>query len=800
MKMTAKDKQYDADKIRVLEGLDAVRKTPSMYIGNVDIEGLHHLVYEVVDNSVDEALAGYCDSIKVIIHSDNGITVDDNGRGIPVGIHKTEKIPAVEVVMTRLHAGGKFDHDSYKVSGGLHGVGVSVVNALSSFLEVEIRSGGKVYYQTYERGKPTSSLEVIGKTKRTGTRVHFRPDPEMFKLIDYSFDIVSQRLRELAFLNKGLKIELEDERTAKKKEYHYKGGIVSFVEYLNKGRVALHKKPIHMEAEKGGVSMEVAIQYNDTYAERIFSFANNIKTREGGTHVVGFKSAVTRTINHYASTSNLPKNLQERIGGDDVREGMTAVISIKLKFPQFEGQTKTKLGNSEVKGLVETLVNEKLGFFLEENPGVAKKIITKAVEAARAREAARRARDMARKKGAMSEGSLPGKLADCQESDPARRELFIVEGDSAGGSAKQGRDRKFQAVLPLKGKIINVEKARFDKMLKSEEIKTMITALGTGVGREEYSIDRLRYHRIIIMTDADVDGSHIRTLLLTFFYRMMPDLIDMGYLYIAQPPLFRIGKGKEAVYIKDTSEFDDFLMKRVSRDKVVKGREGKILLEKEALYAFLGTLIDYGKLIKRLERRGYGRALIEFLMENKVDNREFLQDSEGMKRLAERFGSQGYEVGELLRDEEHNVFELVIGQGNGEARRVKVGWELISSADFQKAMVWWKDLASSDKPPFRVYHNSKEAVLLDNKEALLAYLLMEAKKGLSIQRYKGLGEMNPDQLWETTMDPEKRTLLKVKIEDMFEAHDVFTVLMGGEVELRRQFIETNALEVRSLDI
>jgi len=798
--MTAKDKQYDADKIRVLEGLDAVRKTPSMYIGNVDIEGLHHLVYEVVDNSVDEALAGYCDSIKVIIHSDNGITVDDNGRGIPVGIHKTEKIPAVEVVMTRLHAGGKFDHDSYKVSGGLHGVGVSVVNALSSLLEVEIRSGGKVYYQTYERGKPTSSLEVIGKTKRTGTRVHFRPDAEMFQVIDFSFDIVSQRLRELAFLNKGLRIALEDERTGRRKEYHYKGGIVSFVEYLNKGRIALHKKPIYMEAERGGVSMEVAIQYNDTYAERIFSFANNIKTREGGTHVVGFKSAVTRTINYYASTSNLPKNLQERIGGDDVREGMTAVISIKLKSPQFEGQTKTKLGNSEVKGLIETLVNEKLASFLEENPGVAKKIITKAVEAARAREAARRARDMARKKGALSEGSLPGKLADCQESDPAKRELFIVEGDSAGGSAKQGRDRKFQAVLPLKGKIINVEKARFDKMLKSEEIKTMITALGTGVGRDEYSIDRLRYHRIIIMTDADVDGSHIRTLLLTFFYRMMPDLIDMGYLYIAQPPLFRIGKGKGAVYIKDTAEFDDFLMKRVSRDKVVKGDGGKILLEKEALYAFIGTLIDYGKLIKGLERRGYDRHLIEFLMQNNVDSREFLQDRKGMDRLAKQLSSRGYEVGQLLRDEEHNVFELVVGQRNGEGKRVKVGWELVSSADFQKAMVWWKDVTSLDKPPFRVYHNSDEAVSLDNKEALLVYLLMEAKKGLFIQRYKGLGEMNPDQLWETTMDPQKRTLLKVKIEDMFEAHDVFTVLMGGEVELRRQFIETNALEVRSLDI
>ena len=522
------DKSYDADKIKVLEGLSAVRKTPSMYVGNVDVEGLHHLVYEVVDNSVDEALAGYCNNIRVSIHSDNSITVEDDGRGIPVGIHKTEKMPAVEVVMTKLHAGGKFDHDSYKVSGGLHGVGVSVVNALSSFLEVEIRTGGKVYYQSYERGKRGSALENIGKTKRQGTKVRFKPDGEIFKVTEFNFDIISQRLRELAFLNKGLNIVLDDERTEKKKEYCYKGGIVSFVEYLNKGRTPLHKKPIYMVAEGEDVSMEVSIQYNDGYAEKIFSFANNIKTAEGGSHVVGFKSALTRSINQYASTSNLPKNLQEKLGGEDVREGLTAVISIKLRSPQFEGQTKTKLGNSEVKGLVETLVNEKLGAFLEENPSVARKILTKVVEAARAREAARRARDIARKKGALAEGALPGKLADCQEVDPNKRELFIVEGDSAGGSAKQGRDRKFQAVLPLKGKIINVEKARFDKMLKSEEIKTMITALGTGVGREEYSIEKLRYHKIIIMTDADVDGSHIRTLLLTFFYRMM----ERGFLHI----------------------------------------------------------------------------------------------------------------------------------------------------------------------------------------------------------------------------------------------------------------------------
>jgi DNA gyrase subunit B len=798
--MEAADKTYDADKIKVLEGLSAVRKTPSMYIGNVDVEGLHHLVYEVVDNSVDEALAGYCNQIKVSLYSDNSITVDDNGRGIPVGIHKTEKVPAVEVVMTKLHAGGKFDHDSYKVSGGLHGVGVSVVNALSSFLEVEIRSGGKVYYQSYERGKSRSSLEVIGKTRRTGTKVHFRPDSDIFKNINFSFDIISQRLRELAFLNKGLGVLLEDERTDKRKEYYYKGGIVSFVEYLNKGRTPLNKKPIYMEAERDGVSMELSIQYNDTYAERIFSFANNIKTQEGGSHVVGFKSALTRTINQYALTTNVPKNLQERIGGDDVREGLTAVISIKLRNPQFEGQTKTKLGNSEVKGLIEALVNEKLGNFLEENPSVARKIISKAVDAARAREAARRAREIARKKGALAEGALPGKLADCQEANPAQRELFIVEGDSAGGSAKQGRDRKFQAVLPLKGKIINVEKARFDKMLKSEEIKTLITALGTGVGREEYNIEKLRYHKVIIMTDADVDGSHIRTLLLTFFYRMMPDLIDRGYLYIAQPPLFRVGKGKDAIYIKHEGELDEFLMKRVCHDKVVKGKEGRVLLEKDGLYTFLGKLIDYGKVTNRLGRRGFERGLIELLIENNVKNRDALQDRAGMADLAQRLGSRGYQVEELLKDEEHNIFELMIGGvGNG-AKRVKIGWELVSSADFQRAIVLRKDISSLDRPPFRVYHERKESVPIDDEDGLLSYLLEDAKKGLSIQRYKGLGEMNPDQLWETTMDPQKRTLLKVKVEDMFEAHDIFTVLMGGEVDLRRHFIETNALEVRSLDV
>lgn len=791
---------YDADRIKVLEGLSAVRKRPSMYVGNVDVEGLHRMVYEVVDNSVDEALAGYCDNIQVSICSDNSIIVEDDGRGIPVGIHKTEKISAVEVVMTKLHAGGKFDHDTYKVSGGLHGVGVSVVNALSVFLEVEIRSDGKVCYQRYEKGKSTSPVEVIGKTKRRGTKVHFRPDPEIFKTIDFSFDTISQRLRELAFLNKGLKIVLEDERVDKKKEYHYKGGIVSFVEYLNKGRTPVNKRPIYMEAEKQGTSMEVAIQYNESYAEKIFSFANNINTHEGGSHVVGFKSALTRTINQYASTSNLPKNLQEKLSGEDVREGLTAVISIKLRSPQFEGQTKTKLGNSEVKGLIEALVNEKLATYLEENPSVAKKIITKVVEAARARDAARHARDIARKKGALAEASLPGKLADCQETNAEKRELFIVEGDSAGGSAKQGRDRRFQAVLPLKGKIINVEKARFDKMLKNKEIKTMITALGTGVGREEYSIDKLRYYKIIVMTDADVDGSHIRTLLLTFFYRMMPDLIDRGYLYIAQPPLFRVGKGKDAIYIKHEGELDDFLMKRVCQDKKVAGTDGGVLLEKEGLYTFLGKLMDYSKLMNRLGRRGFDRGLIELLMENNVNNREFLRDKDRMDVLLQRLMSQGYQVGKLLRDEEHNIYEVMIGVGEKAGVSVKIGWELVSSADFQKVILLWRDISRFDRPPFRIYHDGKEAVSIHDKDRLLSYLLEEAKKGLSIQHYKGLGEMNPDQLWETTMDPHKRILLKVKVEDMFEAHDIFTVLMGGEVDLRRQFIENNALEVRTLDI
>ncbi len=599
------EKNYDASSIEVLEGLEPVRLRPSMYIGNVDIEGLHHLVYEVVDNSIDEAMAGFCDTVNVTIHTDNSISVEDNGRGIPVDIHKTEKVPAVEVALTKLHAGGKFDNHTYKVSGGLHGVGVSVVNALSRFLEVEIYSNNKIYYQTFEKGIKTSELTVTGKTKKRGTKVHFIPDTDIFYTDNFSYEILSRRLRELSFLNKGLRITIEDERSDKKEEFFYKGGIRSFVEYLNRRHSPLHK-PIIIEGVKNDVQIEVAIQYNDTFKEKIFSFANNIKTVEGGFHLIGFKAALTRTINQYA----LSKNLKVKISGDDVREGLTAIISIRIKSPQFEGQTKTKLGNSEVKGLVESLVNEKLSIFFEENPSTVKKIISKAVDAARARDAAKRARDLARKTGSLIDATLPGKLAECQISDPSQRELFLVEGDSAGGSAKQGRDRKFQAILPLKGKILNVEKARFDKILRSEEIKNIITVLGTGVGKEEYDIDKIRYHKIIIMTDADVDGSHIRTLLLTFFYRQMPEIVDKGYLYIAQPPLFKVGKGKNEIYLKDETEFNDHVLKRICDQKNVKISKDEKILSGHNLYLFIGDLSEYFSIVSKLERRGIQSDLL----------------------------------------------------------------------------------------------------------------------------------------------------------------------------------------------
>ncbi len=810
------NKKYDESSIDVLEGLEPVRLRPSMYIGNVDVAGLHHLVYEVVDNSIDEAMAGYCKNIGVTVHSDNSISVEDDGRGIPVGIHKTENVPAVEVVLTKLHAGGKFDNDSYKVSGGLHGVGVSVVNALSAFLEVEVYADKKVYYQTYERGIKTSELKEIGKTRKKGTKIHFIPDADIFNNVEFNFDLLSRKLRELAFLNKGVKISILDERADKQDEFLYKGGIVSFVEYVNRRHTPLHK-PVFIEGERNNVQIEVAIQYNDTFKEKMFSFANNINTVEGGFHLIGFKAGLTRTLNNYSTNGNLPKNLTGKISGDDVREGLAAIISVRIMNPQFEGQTKTKLGNSEVKGLVESLINDKLGIFLEENPSVAKKIISKAVDAARARDAAKRARDLARSKGSLIDSTLPGKLADCQVSDPALRELFLVEGDSAGGSAKQGRDRKFQAILPLKGKILNVEKARFDKILRSEEIKNMITALGTGVGREEYDIEKLRYHKIIIMTDADVDGSHIRTLLLTFFYRQLPEIIERGYLYIAQPPLLKVGKGKKELYLKDEREFNDYILKRVCEKKSVKANGNKLTNHK--LFLFIGNLSEYYAALSSMEKRGIYPDLVELMINCGFENAKFLQDKEKMKFLETQLKASQYIVEKKALDEDQDVFEIRIMPTDelkkeiliknpfiSEVKPITVGRKLVYSPDYQKAVVISKKIIRYDTPPFNVVKldddpaKQKQAVEFDNKRDLLNYMIEEGKRGISVQRYKGLGEMNPGQLWETTMNPDKRNMLQVRIVDAVETDEIFTVLMGDEVEPRREFIQNNALEVNTLDI
>ena len=806
---------YTEDNIKILEGLQAVRKRPSMYIGNVDTAGLHHLVYEVVDNSIDEAMAGYCDVIQVIVHHDNSVTVVDNGRGIPVGIHKTEKIPALEVVMTKLHAGGKFDDHSYKVSGGLHGVGVSVVNALSSFLEVDIFSNGNIHHQTYEKGIKSSELKVIGKTRKRGTKVHFIPDAEIFKTTDFSYEILVRRLRELAFLNKGIKITIEDEREEKKEEFFYKGGIREFVEYLNRRHAPLHK-PIIIEGERSDVQIESAIQYNDTFNETLLSFANNIHTTEGGFHLIGFKAALTRTINQYASNGNLPKNLQAKITGDDVREGLTAIISIRIKNPQFEGQTKTKLGNSEVKGLVESLLNEKLTTYFEENPTVAKKIISKGVDAARARDAARRARDIARSKGSLLDSTLPGKLAECQSQEPKERELFLVEGDSAGGSAKQGRDRKFQAILPLKGKILNVEKARFDKILRSEEIKNIITALGTGVGEEEYNINNINYHKVIIMTDADVDGSHIRTLLLTFFYRQMPELVDNGYLYIAQPPLLKIGKGKNEVYLKDETEFNDFILKRFCEKMILNTGSGE-KVSGHKLYLLLGNLSEYYTIMEKMERQGINPNFAEFLVKEGIEDKKFLESRDRMVLLREHLKDGGFDAGEVIWSEERSAYNIevklprklkhittTVDDPANDAIKLIVGRGLIYSKAYQDLVVIGKKIYKYDVAPFTISDKAKESntedVVIQDKKQLLIQVLEESKKGLAVQRYKGLGEMNPDQLWETTMNPAKRNLLQVKVEDVVDTDEIFTILMGEEVEPRREFIQSNALEVSTLDI
>ena len=794
------EQQYTAEQIKILDGLAGVRKRPAMYIGNTGSEGLHHLVHELVDNSIDEALAGYCQRIEVIIHIDNSVTVRDDGRGIPVDMHEREKKPAVEVVMTKLHSGGKFDNRSYKISGGLHGVGLSVVNALAEFVELEIRRDGKVYHQIYERGEPKTKLEVTGKTKHTGTQIRFKPDSEIFETTSFSFDILSQRLRELAFLNKGLSISIEDERSEKRHDFFYKGGILSFIEYLNKNKNCIHPKPVYIEGEKTGIAVEIAFQFNDGYSEILFSFANNINTHEGGTHLIGFKTALTRTINQYATNANLLKGVKENLTGEDIREGLVGVISIKIPEPQFEGQTKTKLGNSEVKGLVEALVNEKLGTYFEENPSVARKIISKVIDAARAREAARKARELSRRKGAFEGDSLPGKLADCQEKDPSLSEIFIVEGDSAGGSAKQGRDRSIQAILPMKGKILNVERARFDKMLANEEIRILISALGAGIGKDEYNIQRLRYHRIIIMTDADVDGSHIRTLLLTFFYRHMPEMIERGHLYIAQPPLFKVTEGKNELYIKDEEAFNRYLMNRaVAKSEVIVQSTNKKLTDKR-LALLLEKIFLYHDVIQRIQNRGYPRSLINFLLEKGIRSRSTFEDKGKIADLQKQLRKGGFGVFDLSWDEEHNLYGFEVQESNGGGElHSKVHWDLIASVEYRHLFQIYQEIREMAPPPYTLVEKGRE-VTIDREEGLLQSLNQLGKEGLSIQRYKGLGEMNPEQLWQTTMNPGTRTLLKVRVEDAIEADEIFSILMGDEVEQRRHFIEENALFVQRLDI
>jgi len=792
------EKKYTAESIKVLKGLEAVRKRPAMYIGSTGSEGLHHLVYEVVDNSIDEALAGYCDQIDVFIHVDCSITVIDNGRGIPVGIHKKEKKSAVEVVMTTLHAGGKFDAKSYQVSGGLHGVGVSVVNALSENLDLEIKRDGGVYTQSYERGKPVAKLKKIGTTKKTGTKVTFKPDSEVFQETEYSLDMLSQRLRELSFLNRGLKITIVDERVDKSREFQYKGGIREFVQYLNQNKSPINPKPIYFESKKSDMVVEMALQYNTTYSETIFSFVNNINTTEGGMHLIGFKTALTRTINNYANSNNLVKDLNQNPSGDDTREGLCAVLSLKLKNPQFEGQTKTKLGNSEVKGIVESIVNKELAIFFEENPSVAKKIVTKIIDATRAREAARKARELARRKTVLESTSLPGKLADCQEKDPAECEIYLVEGDSAGGSAKQARDRRFQAILPLKGKILNVEKARFDKVLKSEEIGIIISALGSGVEQADFNLEKLRYHRVIIMTDADVDGSHIRTLLMTFFYRQMPKLIEGGHLYIAQPPLYKISKGRSFQYIRDERSYEKYINKKISEEFQVMINKKKEPVKGEQFRKFFQRIIAKKNYIQVLERKNFPYFLIDILLHNDVSDIEFLRDKKRVEAIQSLLTEKGI-VSTISKDEEHGLFELFVDfQINGMSLSCKINIDLVKSVEYRNLFKIHQELQGLN-PPYTVLSNG-DAVKIDNEAKLLDYLFQKGKKGITIQRYKGLGEMAPKQLWETTMDPEERYLLQVSIHDAVEADKVFTVLMGDEVEPRRKFIEENALEAQNLDV
>jgi DNA gyrase subunit B len=795
----------------VLEGLEAVRKRPHMYIGDVGERGLHHLVYEVVDNSVDEAMAGRANEINVAIHADNSVTIIDNGSGIPIGPHPTVKgMDTLDVVMTKLHAGGKFESNAYKVSGGLHGVGVTCVNALSDWLKVEVYRDGKVHAQRYERGQPAGKVTAVGETQRRGTKITFHPDPTIFEVSEFSFETLSGRLRELAFLNAGLKITVDDERSGKKHEFLFKDGIREFVAYLNKAREVLFDPPIalrqEVETERGTAVVEIALQWNDGYDEKVFAFANNIHNHEGGTHLIGFKAALTRTINAHGQAANLFKDLKDELPtGDDMREGLAAVVSMRLPGASFEGQTKTKLSNSEAKTIVETMLNEKLGAFLQENPPVAKRVCAKVADAARARIAARKARETVRRKGALDGASLPGKLADCQSRDPKESEIYIVEGDSAGGSAKQGRDRRTQAILPLRGKILNVEKARFDKMLSSQEIATMITALGTGIGPEEFSVDKARYHKIVIMTDADVDGSHIRTLLLTFFFRQMPQIVERGYLYIAQPPLYRVQKGKKEVYLKDQPALDEYLL-TIATEKA-KLLAGETVVDGPDLKRLAECALAYRTILERVDRRRDGRIVDAAIRLGDLDL-ALLKKHEAVKEQVQAIFDRAQKlhpelevrIAKIERDEEHGCDALVYQTTMaGAPRETRLDFDYLSGPEWGELAALHAALAELGPGPYRVQKSDGEEEV-DDVFAAVELLKKSAAAGQNIQRYKGLGEMNPSQLWETTMDPERRTMLQVRVDDTVEADEVFSILMGDAVEPRREFIEKHALDVQNLDV
>jgi DNA gyrase subunit B len=795
-------KQYNAESITILEGLSAVRKRPAMYIGSTDARGLHHLVYEVVDNSIDEAMAGYCDTIIVNLHIDNSVTVMDNGRGIPVDMHPKENRPAVEVVMTVLHAGGKFDNDSYKVSGGLHGVGVSCVNALAEYLEVTVRRDGKKWFQKYERGVPATQLKNIDDAVDSGTMIRFRPDEEIFETNQFQYDVLRKRFEELAYLNPGLTIDFRDERTQRSDVFKFDGGIGQFVADLNSGSTGIHQT-ISASAEVESISIDFGMQYNTSYKEVMLTFANNIRTKEGGTHLMGFKSALTRAINAYIQNSDLPKKLKAKLSGDDVREGLTAVVSVKLPAPQFEGQTKTKLGNSEVSGLVSGMVYDKLNTFFVENPKDARAIIEKVVDAHRAREAARKAKDLVRRKGALSDNSLPGKLADCQTKKPEESELFIVEGDSAGGSAKQGRDPRIQAILPLRGKILNVERTRFDKMLGNKEIKALITAMGAGIGQgeDEIELDKLRYHKIVIMTDADVDGAHIRTLLLTFFFRHYPQLIEHGYLYIAQPPLFRVHKGKFEKYIKDEGEYAGYLLERIAGDIEVHsmGCDEPRVFRTATLVRLMNKINFLRDKTLEAEQLGIGEDLFHKLLAFDVKLTPASLDNGEFETLKTYIGERGYSA-ELEHSDDGLESRRYVIFDNGKGHRTRIGVEFFNSKIFKQS--YDRFAAVMDQCGSHDFQLVKKDTTdtISGIFNLLDAVFAEAHKGINIQRYKGLGEMNPEQLWETTMNPEQRTMLQVTVDDAAEADELFSDLMGDQVEPRRQFIERNALAVGDLDI